>query len=458
MTKVSIRQGPDLVLRMGSHAEKEYIEKALGLLDRIIIGANLFEAAPGATSSLLVRLAGKKPPTLPYMLDPMTYAFGVYTDKTGIVQEKLDWIKSERKKGGTTYIDFKRSYKDLSGMLGEPFSTALQRGRAIVRADFPTAESVQAACRRTVEYQLARVKTALLDDPDYGEYAELAPPPQAVFAPYFYIDRSDIDGLVELCLQFAEITSGERPPGVSVHSILCADEALLKDERRIETIVPRLAASGIDCVWLWFSGFFEERADVKTLTAFKRLVQSLSQHLLVGNLHGGFFSLCLALDGLGATSHGIGYGEQKDVIPVIGQSTPTVRYYLPPVHKRLGVPQIERSFDALNIRDIGDFHAKVCDCVVCKGVVSTDLSDFSNFGDMHYSTPKSKRLAQTPAAAKRCRFHYLLRRFHERDHLRMATKEVILRELSRAHDEWSRSPTIGREISHLVRWAEVLED
>ena len=42
-------------------------------------------------------------------------------------------------------------------------------------------------------------------------------------------------------------------------------------------------------------------------------------------------------------SHGVGYGEQKDVIPVIGQSTPTVCYYLPDLKRRLGVPQIERA-------------------------------------------------------------------------------------------------------------------
>ena len=93
-------------------------------------------------------------------------------------------------------------------------------------------------------------------------------------------------------------------------------------------------------------------------------------------MHGGYFSLALCKYGLTGISHGVGYGEQKDVVPVIGQATPTVRYYLPDVHKRFGVPDIQRGFDALDIRTPLDFHRKVCGCVICKGVVSSHCASF----------------------------------------------------------------------------------
>lgn len=49
---------PELVLRLGTHAEKDYVEKLAAMLDGIIIGTNLLEATPGATSSLILSLCG----------------------------------------------------------------------------------------------------------------------------------------------------------------------------------------------------------------------------------------------------------------------------------------------------------------------------------------------------------------------------------------------------------------
>jgi len=91
--------------------------------------------------------------------------------------------------------------------------------------------------------------------------------------------------------------------------------------------------------------------------------------LKVYNLHGGYFSLACRSFGLAGVSHGIGYGEQKDVVPVIGQAIPTVRYYLPALHKRLGVAQVQRAFPTMGVVTAADFYAKVCDCAVCKGLL-----------------------------------------------------------------------------------------
>jgi hypothetical protein len=154
--------------------------------------------------------------------------------------------------------------------------------------------------------------------------------------------------------------------------------------------------------------------------------------------------------GMSGVSHGVGYGEQKDVVPVIGKSTPTVRYYLRPIHRRLSVPQIERCFNALQITDVSQFYVQICNCVVCKGIVVKDLSQFSAFGDMHYSTTVSKRLAQTPAAAKRCRYHFLLNRIKERDWVKNTNISDIQLDLRNAHGVWCKQPTINSECNHLV--------
>lgn len=88
---------PEVHLRIGSHAEKEYIEKMLKRFDGLTVGANLVEATPGATASLLVKLCNEAK-GVPYLLDPMTYAFGEYVDPaSGQSRTDLDWIKSDQK-------------------------------------------------------------------------------------------------------------------------------------------------------------------------------------------------------------------------------------------------------------------------------------------------------------------------------------------------------------------------
>ncbi len=218
-----------------------------------------------------------------------------------------------------------------------------------------------------------------------------------------------------------------------------------------------MPATGITGVWLWFSGFFEDSATRSILEGYRDLVAALSENLEVHAMHGGFLSLALASYGMRGVSHGVGYGEQKDVVPVIGQSTPTVRYYLPALARRLGVPQVERAFDALGIKTPDDFHKKVCGCAVCKGVVVNSLAEFSAFGDMQFSRPSSKRLAQTPAAAKRCRFHFLLSRIRERDNVRTMSPKQIAQQLTAAEKTWGNQPSLENESKHLPTWAKILD-
>ena len=51
---------PSVVLRLGSHAEKDYFFKKIELWDGLMVGENLVEAAPVATSSMVFKFAGRK--------------------------------------------------------------------------------------------------------------------------------------------------------------------------------------------------------------------------------------------------------------------------------------------------------------------------------------------------------------------------------------------------------------
>lgn len=443
-----------VILRMGSHSEKEYIEKLIHLFDGIAIGANLVEATPGATASFLVKICGKRK-RVPLYFDPMTYAYGSYVDpQTNKVRNDLDWIKSDQKKKGRVIRDFKSSYRKLAEKLGAPFSTALSRKAAITPDDFTAEDLLQDMCRRGAEYQLSRLQKEFENDPEYAQFVDQVPAPRVVFAPYFYIEPSRMHDWMELCSRMATQTA-RLDLRVPIHMVLCAPDHYLANNEFLNWASSEIPATGVQGVWLWFSRFDEYLADERKLRALRELVEALGKDLEVFNMHGGFFSLSLSKYGLSGISHGVGYGEQKDVIPVIGQSTPTVQYYLPALNRRLSVPQIERCFTDLGVVSPKEFYELVCDCAICKGVVTTNLSQFREFGDRHLSTPDAKRLAQTPAAAKRCRFHFLLNRSNERMWVRGADKDKILGRLRSAVQRWSNT-ILGSQAQRLALWESVL--
>jgi hypothetical protein len=447
---------PSVTIRIGSHSEKEYVEKTLSYFDGVMVGANLLEASPAATASLLLKLHNKT--RRPYYVDPMTYAFGAYVDPlTGRVRTDLDWIKSEQKvrgRKGVTRRNYKRSYLRLVDAFGAPFSSAIQRGRAVDRGDFPSEDDVRCACASVMRFQEERLRDVFREDPETAIFADNLPAPAAVFAPYFYIEESRAADWISLNLALLEGSLRQKGK-IPIHAVVCAHQNILADEGLSRELIGHLKSSRPDGVWLWLSRFDEHSATVQDLSRLRTWVEELAPHMGVFNMHGSFFSLALSKIGMGGIAHGVGYGEQKDVVPVIGQSTPTVQYYVRALHGKYSVPQVIRSFSVLKVKTPEDFFAEICECAICRGVIGNDLRAFTQFGEIHYSRPTSKRAAQTPAAAKRCRFHFLLNRKAERDEIRSATLAEVAEELQKAARTWSRS-AVGGSIEHLKRWAEAL--
>jgi hypothetical protein len=448
---------PEVHLRIGSHAEKEYIEKMIKRFDGLTVGANLVEATPGATASLVVKLCSEAK-GVPYLIDPMTYAFGSYIDPvSGQSRTDLDWIKSDQKVKGQTgksVRKVKSSYEKLANALGTVFLSAFSQGRAIEPNDLREFSIRNQVCESVLEYQLNRIRNVFSSDPDYKDFADKVPVPMALWAPYFYIEPSKETEWIDVNLKLASESAsiGKSRP---VYAVLCAPQGRLVDDSFLNKIAEGLPKTGITGVWLWFSQFDERFAKKEELGNFRKLVSKLSATMKVYNLHGGYFSLGLSLHGLAGIGHGVGYGEQKDVVPVIGQSTPTVRYYLPPLYARFGVPDIERCFSSVGVKTPADFFAKICDCVICRGVIGSSLSNFREFGERHLSTPLSKRPAQTPAAAKRCRFHFLLNRLRERDWIAGKTDAEILKLLRSNAAQW-RSTVLREQANQIERWADAL--
>lgn len=444
---------PKVILRLGSHSEKEYIDKTSDYFNGVLVGANLIQATPGASASLLIKLKNK-----PYYVDPMTYAFGAYLDPaTGEVRTDLDWIKSEQKvqgKKGQTKRDYKRSYRKLADAFQSPFSSALSRNRALAPPDFQTDQILETACRSVLTYQRDRLREVLRQDPGTATFADDLPQPAALFAPYFYIEPSSATHWINLNSRLAH-ASQKHSEGAPIHAVVCGHRDLLTDRPLSDLIISNLRQSGTAGVWLWFSRFDEHSATTQELLALRRWVEQLSPHMSVLNMHGGFYSLALSKLGMAGIAHGVGYGEQKDVVPVIGQSTPTVQYYVRSLHAKYSVPQITRCFSALGISTPDAFLSTICDCVICKAIIGENLNGFAQFGEIHYSTPESQRVSQTPAAAKRCRYHFLLNRVQEREYVKNTNLDALADNCRAVARKWSRTAIAGA-LAHLTLWADAL--
>jgi hypothetical protein len=449
-----LEESPQVFVRLGSHSEKEYVEKTIKYFDGLIVGANLLQASPGATASLILKLR------CPYLIDPMTYAFGTYVDPVSLkLRKDLDWIKSDQRvrgaKKGVVKRDFKSSYRKLAEAFGTPFSSALNRKSAITADDFADEQTLDDACRSVLNYQMQRLKDVFKEDPETAVFANNLPDPSGLFAPYFYIEESSATDWVALNQRLA-LSATKLSNGAPVHVVVCGYRNLVRDQSLSSQIFKNLIECKPAAVWLWFSRFDEHSAAKEDLLALRGWVERLAATTSVFNMHGGFFSLALSKVGMSGIAHGVGYGEQKDVVPVIGQSTPTVQYYVRSLHSKYSVPEINRCFSILNIKTDQDFFSKICDCVVCKGIIDSTLETFSQFGEIHYSTPTSRRAAQTPAAAKRCRFHFLLNRLKEREYVKESDLKKIVEDCETAAKLWPKK-VISRGLDHLILWSEALK-
>jgi hypothetical protein len=396
----------EVILRLGSHAEKDYLLKTISLFSGTVVGANLLETTPGATVSLAWKMDSAQ---RRFLVDPLTYVFAI----------DLDYISSETKdrKTGRTTIDIKKSFKNICSQLGDPFeSVILKSRRSLVPKDFDGAEVVDQICSSVLTYQTQRMKSICDNDPQLKDFSERAVP-SAVFSPYFYIpgeDTAQSNEWEDVSVRLFE-SFGRTATNLPKYAVLCIARRILKDPTRLRRLLARVIGSGCDACWLWISAFREEDitdSEIANLTALVK--QAKSANFPIWNMHGGFLSCLLSKHGLAGFSHGIGYGESKDVLPVSAGAIPTVAYHYNPLHVRASVPDIERAFSSIGVNDARGFHEIICNCTICKGVLKGNLRNFGKFGELALK-PGNTRASQTAESAKLCRFHFLLARRKELD-------------------------------------------
>ncbi|MCC5786378.1 MAG: hypothetical protein JJU33_06735 [Phycisphaerales bacterium] len=446
---------PQITLRYGAHAEKEYLQRLGGFLDGLLYSGNLLEATQAASVSLLLKVRKKQASPRLY-INPMTYIFGPYIDPdSNRKRQDLKWIKSFRKK--SQRLEIKDAYQALGAELGEPFKSAIQDSTAVDPVGDLSVDR-DAIVEGTLRYQSNRLVDIFTADEEIRQLAGSSVEqlqPSAVFAPYFYCADEWMSAGISANADLAR-RAVNAAPKAPVHMIACVSQHVLQSRDLTKQLCQECSATGVKAVWLWLSKFDELEASTSQLRKYRALVAELSKSVSVHTYAGGFWSMLLAGDGMEGISHGVGYGERKPVVQVIGAAAPTVRYYFPPIAKRIGVPDIERAFPELGIETAGSFFEEVCECQICKGVIGKELLNFSKFGEMHRSEP-NKRPVQTATAAKLCRFHFLVHRLlYEVKAVEACDGDSRADFLRRRAGEWPSQPTVSGEAAHIDRWIESL--
>ncbi len=422
----------EVILRLGSHAEKDYLVKTLNLFSGAIVGANLLESTPGATVSLAWKVdsALKK-----FLIDPMTYVFAI----------DLDFISSETKdrKTGKYTKGIKKSFKNICSELGGPFeSVIMQKQRSLRPKDLSGQGTATEICESVFAYQMQRMKRICEADQQLKEFSDRALP-SGVFSPYFYIpgeSTSGSDDWEDVCVELID-TFGTMQSSVPKYAVLCISRRILRDRVRLQKLIARIIDSGCDACWLWINAFREDEINEIEMTNLELCVkQAKEKEFPLWNMHGGFLSCLLNKQGMVGFSHSIGYGESKDVLPVSAGALPTVPYHYNPLHVRASVSDIERAFSSLGVLDAEDFHNTVCNCTVCKGVLKGSLRNFRKFGDLTLK-PGNTRESQTAESAKLCRFHFLLARKKELDLVNSSSRVQLRALLSNTLSEYEKLGT-----------------
>ena len=428
-------QPPFWFARIGSHAERDVMQYTAGVFDGVAFNGNLVEATPGACFALLAnRLAKPKP--IPFFIDPMTHAFALPPHY--LLSERLN------RRTGTTETTPKRTFTRLADRFGHPFQIAIGES-SLTPEDIQRHADHRSIVERVIEYQMT-----ILDSQRTEDDEDVPVQPTAVIPPYFCVTNTDDEGWLPINRYLARLTTDlHHGP---VYPVICLDKRLLQESNSIQDLLS--AYLDIECpgYFLWISNFPENEAGVEEIRAVRHIVESL---LSRGRDVVGYFSGALGLAlGLTGIVHAVGYGEWKDVVPVLGGGPVRARFYYPPLKRFLPYSEAHGLVRTLSVRE---YRNSVCNCSVCQDFILTSVAeDFSIFGELEVHGPAAfGRQSQTKRSIEASRLHFASNRYRELELVRSSGPQALIAEFYDAIH--TLGPRLGaHNLGHLATWLNAL--
>ncbi len=432
---------PQYLLRMGSHAERSYIDWMKPLFDTLLLNANLVEGTPAASLSLVESLDNK-----PYVIDPISYAFAL----------PVQYLQSTKinKKTGQETISVKRTFQKLAERYGEPFSKAVGI-RPLIPDDFSNKTVREKAVNSILAYQQQRL----------GEEQPQAGPlripggnihPKVLISPYFFTDQSLGWHPTNITLINDAVA---QKPDLPLYAVVLINQTLLQDLDTLLEVAKLYCETKADGFFIWISDQIEQSMGRQDVGNFIQFVQKLySDGRPTYNMYGGYLSALLSKFGLTGLCHSVGYGEHRNVIPVVGGGVPQAKYYFPPLHKAFMFADIQTVI--ANI-PTPKYYSDVCDCPVCHTVISNNFqSNFQKYGETELKglgRGGQPVFRQTANSVQICRAHYLAARFLEILQIRENDVQNLVARLTEAENTY-RHPSGFPSTGYLLTWVEGISD
>ena len=319
------------LLRYGTAAEKTHLERTINTYDYLIINGNSAAFVSRAIAKFVVEQFFNKPEK-GFVIDPITYAF----------QQNIDLLKSKTKNGEKM---IKKSISMLIEKYGEPIDKIL-RDIPVKPTDFSDPAVLHKFCYNVLKFQYLIIDDYITDNElkKYLEYATKMPleqfHPKLLIAPYFYLNpnEADFDSWLEINIQFLNLSiksTKENFSDLPVFGQIVINKDTLLNQTYIQKITKAYDQCNCSGINIWIDGFDEHEDNQNLLNGFIDFLHRLKRKP-VYNMYGSFFSILLthkSIKLLNGVSHGMEYGENREVYPV-GGGLPVSKYYYLPLHQR----------------------------------------------------------------------------------------------------------------------------
>jgi hypothetical protein len=470
---------PVHILRYGTVGEKAHLEKAINAYDYLAINGNSAAYVSRAIAKFVVeKFFSKKEKG--FIIDPITFAF----------QQNIHLLKNKPKIGEPI---LKKSIRKLIEIYKEPTNKVID-GVPIHPSDFNNNSLIKDFCSRVLDFQYSIIST-YINDNDLKKYLQYATGnmteillqyhPKLITAPYFYLDPNDSN--FEKWLDLNIIFLKEAVDQAKDQSYICpvfGQIVINKDVLRDKSIINVILDRYVDCqckgFTLWVDGFNEHEETQEVLDGFIYLLQSLKRNQKnkpVYNMYGSFFSILLThrsihlLDGV---SHGMEYGEYREVYPV-GGGLPVSKYYYMPLHQR---KDYTKAFYLLEYNHIINtllknwgntdrYFDEICKCEQCRIIIGKDMSNFYKFAsDRYYEITNKKtntvtrREKASPQTKENCLYHYLLCKKMEFS-MMQNNKEIkeLINDLRVEKKKYSNSTILNvNELNYIDNWCNAISN
>jgi hypothetical protein len=459
------------ILRYGTIAEKTHLERTINTYDSLIINGNSAAFVSRAIAKFVVERFLNKPEK-GFIIDPITYAF----------QQNVELLK---KKSKTGELVIKKSIIKLIGKYGYPVDVDKVNKEIPVKPhDFSDPNIMREFCHNVLNFQYSIIDDYISDNElkKYLKYANRIYPeqfhPKLLIAPYFYLNPNDtdFDNWLDLNIQFLNLSIKQTKESFNrlpVFGHIVINKDILFDKNYIKKIAEKYSQCDCTGINFWVDGFDEHEDNQNILSGFIDFLHELKGKPIY-NMYGSFFSILLThntINLLSGVSHGMEYGEKREVYPV-GGGLPLSKYYYLPLHQRKEFAQAYLLLEHDNIldKDLEDwgntdkYYAEICNCPKCKNIMENSMINFAKFAstedyEVKYKHNTIRRKKASADTKENCLHHYLLCKKLEFDLVRIHKIEDVLVKLQKERDKYIACKNIKKdELLYIDNWCNCISD